>query len=48
MIGDHSIGNRDFSRFFGDRDLIGITIVDDRNLSDFLSQNVPVDLDHTK
>ena len=48
MIGDHSIGNRDFWRFFGDRDLIGITIVDDRDLSDFFFQNVPLDLDHTK
>ena len=48
MIADHLIGNRDFWRFFGDRDLIGITIVDDRDLSDFFFQNVPLDLDHTK
>ena len=44
MIGDHSIGNRDFWRFlaiFGDRDLIGITIVDDRDLSDFFFPKCP-------
>ena len=38
MIADHLIGNRDFWRFFGDRDLIGITIVDDCDLSDFFSK----------
>ena len=48
MIGDHLIGNRDFLAIFGDRDLIGITIVDDLDLSDFFFQNVPLNLDHTK
>ena len=38
MIGDHLIGNHDFLAIFGDRDLIGITIVDDRDLSDFFSE----------
>ena len=37
-----------FLAIFGDRDLIGITIVGDRDLSDFFFQNVPLDLDHTK
>ena len=37
-----------FLAIFGGRDLIGITIVDDRDLSDFFFQNVPLDLDHTK
>ena len=39
-----------FLAIFGDCDLIGITIVDDRDLSDFFFQNVPLDLDldHTK
>ena len=41
MIADQLIGNRDFWRFFGDRDLIGITIVDDRDLSDFFFPKCP-------
>ena len=51
MIGDHLIGNHDFWRFLGDRDLIGITIVDDRDLSDFfpkMSLSISITLNSSK
>ena len=42
MIGDHLI------MIFGDRDLIGITIQSDRDLSDCFFKISPSNLDHTK
>ena len=42
MIGDHLIG------IFGDRDLIGIAILRDHDLTDFFPKFSPSNHDHTK